>query len=520
MRTRRWFLRSLLISCLLSVVLACASAPAPARSDIPAFRFRGFGDRSSSLYLSLQAAEQIDDLFSRLALYNRVAEAYSLAGYWEESLAVLEHLERTAEALGSAEARADIKIEMARRYIANDEIETANDLLESALRLAGELNSDWNRGVIIERVIDASFEAGEDSFAVLQSAVNRTLVIDDLWTRVSILTNTARRYQRAGLGQSVNAMVQQALPAAGSLENPWQRALAFTEIALISRSGGGGERNAGSNVRRAIAELEAVEVLALSEDDARLLLRVASNLSELERHDEAVAALRQIPFNHLHARGLAEVGSAYARQGSRSSAFVLFSQAVREGEQSADAFRRAEVYAEVARRYLEIGEGQLAALNADFARTTAAELEDEYQKAAVFEQIIRVYIAESEIELVSELGEQLSDPFLRAGMLIAIAQQLYTANLRAEAVDTLERALAAAEESEFLRDTLLRRVATAFGEMEQLERGFEIVEQLESAHDIARALADLGAIAAGSRDGRLPRDTESLRRIEARISEL
>ncbi len=519
MRTRDLFLRSLIVSLLVSMALACATAPAEAPGELPSFRFRGFGDDESSLYLSLRAADHVDDTFARLAVYSRVAEGYSLAGRWDESLAVLEHLDRSARVVGSADARAEIQIDMARRYLANDEVEIANELLDAALRVSDDIESDWNRGVIIEGIIEACFEGGEETFAVLQRAVNRTLVIDDLWTRVSILTNTARRYQRAGLGQSVNAMVQQTIPAAGSLENPWQRALAFTEIALISRETGD-QRTAATNTRRAISELEAIEVLALSEDDARLLIRVAANLAELDRHDDAVAALQQIPFHHLHAQGLAEVGSVYARQGSRSSAFVTLSQAVREGEQSPDPFRRAEVYADVATRYLAIGELQLAALNADFARSAAAELEDEYQRSAVYERILRVYIEEGEVELVRELAENLEEHYLRSELLISAAQQLAAADRNAQAVESLERALTAAGASDFLQDTLLRRVATAFAEIGDTRRGLEVVQRIESAHGISRALADIGVLEARGAAGRLPRNTEELREIETRIADL
>jgi|GEM_PF-3051317 len=519
MRTRDLFLRSIVVSLIASVTLSCATMRTDAPDEVPSFRFRGFGDNDSSLYLSLRAADHVEDTFARLAIYTRVAEGYSLAGRWDESLAVLEHLEQSAQVVGSAEARAEIRIDMARRYIANDEIETANELLESALRASGDIESDWNRGVIIEGIIQACFEGGEETFEVLQRAVNRTLVIDDLWTRVSILTNTARRYQRAGLGQSVNAMVQQTIPAAGSLENPWQRALAFTEIALITRETGD-QRTAASNTRRAISELEAVEVLALSEDDARLLIRVAANLAELDRHDDGVAALQQIPFHHLHAQGLAEVGSAYARQGSRSSAFVMLSQAVREGEQSPDAYRRAEVYADVATRYLTMGDLQLAALNADFARSAAAELDDEYQQAAIYQTILRVYIEEDAVALVTELAEALEDSYLRSELFIAIGQQLSTADRHPEAVEALERALDAADLGEFLQDTLRRRVATAFTEIGEGKRGLEVVQQIESAHGISRALADIGVLQARANDGRLPRNTEELQIIAARIAAL
>ncbi len=519
MRTRQPILRSIIISCLTAVMLACATVGPGEPADPPSFRFRGFNDADSSLYLALRAAEHVDDLFARVSIYSRIAEGYSLAGHWPESLTVLEHLEQVSRVVGSAEARAEIDIETARRYIANDEIEIAIGLLDSALRAAGEIELHWNRGVIIEGIIQACFEGGEDTFGVLQRAINQTLVIDDLWTRVSILTNTARRYQRAGLGQSVNAMVQQAIPAAGSLENPWQRALAFTEIALISRNAGD-RRAEDTNTRRAVAELEAIEVLAIAEDDARLLVRVVANLADLGRHNQAVAALQQVPFHHLHAEGLAEVGSAYARQGSRSSAFVLFSQAVREGEQSNDPYRRAEVYADIAHRYLAMGDVQLAALNADFARTAAETLTDEYQKAAIFERISPVYIEEGAIELPAELGGQMSDRYLRAEVLAAVAQQLRAAGRTAEAREALERALSAAGEAEYLQDTLFRRIASVFAELDELTRALEVVQRVQSAYEISRALADIGAISAGSPSGRLPRDNDELRVISARIAAL
>jgi tetratricopeptide (TPR) repeat protein len=510
---------------------ACAGGPNSAVQE--AFPYRRLSDRNTPFLYAVQAAERVPDRISRLFLYTSIASGYRQANRPRDARSVLEHVVASLQDVRSAGSRAQIMLDVARQYVLLDDPELAVGLMNQALDLSGMIDGDWNKGILYEEIIQTCFLGGPDTYSVLIRTVDRTLILDDLWTRVSILTNTARRYQRSGLGQSVNALVQQAIPAAGSLENPWQRAVSFTEIAAIfsaageSRSADGrstdgrGEsnRNVENNIRRAVAEIDAVTVLALSEEDARRILRISRNLADLSRFDAALDVLEVISAPHLRAEGTAVLGSILGRRGDRQGAFLFLSRAAREVAFSDAPAFQASVYTDLATRYLALNESELALLHAGYAEAALERVRDEYAASDILIDLAPVYLGRVPESEYLAVADSIRDGYVRSTVRTAYARHATDAGLTVQAVEILEQAVLDARSAEYLQDELLSSIAAEFAQAGRFDRALETAREIGTPFALSRALIGIGT-AASDPDGIAGEYRDILREIGSLVREM
>ncbi|TVR90614.1 MAG: hypothetical protein EA428_08015, partial [Spirochaetaceae bacterium] len=297
------------------ILVGLSACLSPSRRDEdPRFSFRGFGDGDSSLYFALREADQVGDISNRIFVFSEIAAAYVLRGQQSEARALLMHLTDLSARVSAPNERAEILVELADLRIQLDEVETGLSTLGEALDIAATMPDQVARGALYERVLQVAFSAGEDGFPVVARTIDLVLVIDDLQTRATVLTNTAERYQRRGLGQSGNVLVQQAIPAAGSIGSPWRRAAALSAVAL-NFGAAGDERSAALYADRAADQLIGLTVLSLPDEDARVIAEVGAKLAGMGRFSTAAQVVTVIPQSHIRAQALVAIGQAYDRAG-------------------------------------------------------------------------------------------------------------------------------------------------------------------------------------------------------------
>lgn len=503
--------KSLSIHLLLAGVLVLAilsSCLSPGRSDNePRFNFRGFGDNNSPIYSAVREADQVLDISNRIFVFSEIAEAYLVRGHSSEAQAVLVHLNELAQRVTAPSEQAEILVELANLHLQVEEREASMTALNEALDRAANLTDQGARGALYERILEVAFEAGEDGFPVVARTIDLVLVIDDLQTRATVLTNTAARYQRRGIGPSGNLLVQQAIPAAGSIESPWRRAAALSAVAVLFRAANDA-RSEAMYAERAADQLIGLTVLSLPDEDARVIARVGGDLAGMGRFSTAAQVVGVIPQSHIRAEALVTIGQAFDRAGDRSSAFVMFTRAASEAERSGSPVLIAGAYATIAQGYLSIGEEQLAYLNAEFARGILTGIDDEFTRAAVLVRLAPVYVAAGAGAELEAEALALQQGFPRVQVLTALSQEYAVWGTVADARRPLDSLWAEGTEraagdegtngagvTEFAQvgESLIFSVLQQYVALFLINDALRLLEQIQSPFLRARALAAIGS---------------------------
>ncbi len=509
MSRRRRFLPALLPVCLL-MLAGCPTIPDGDIDQGP--ELPPVSPDRGALPYAVAAADAVGDPFSQAFVYTSIAEAYIESGLPEQAALVLRRAFSRVSALPNQPGRTEVLVELATGYFRADRADMAVPILENALAAAQGIDDDFSRGLLIQGIIEAAFLGGDAAADVLRDAVLSVYVIQDLWTRVSILVDVARRYQESGLGRGVSNLLQQALPAATGLENPWQKAAAFSEIA--GRYAGAGERDqALQQARRAVREINSVTVVTRTEEDARHLLTVGNNLVALGLFDEAVSVVQTIEFPYLRAGGLAEIGRRQIEADLLSSGNLLLAAATNLLVREPSLYRRALGQADLSVDYLEVGNRQLALVNATSALELASQIEDQYERSEVLTQVARVYIRIGDTPTAVSVMGGIEDGYIRSSSLASIAQSLTSEVEYHNIAPTLyEAGLRSADQAEYLQDGLYATIAEGFASAAAPARAVEAATRIRDLYSLSVALAGIGRY--------VPPGTaiEAFRRLEEALS--
>lgn len=487
-RLRR-FLPALLPVCLV-VIAGCPTIPGGDTDQGP--QLPAYAPDRGPLPYAVAAADAVEEPFSQAFVYTSIAEAYIDSGLLDEAALVLGRAFSRVSALPEQPGRTEVLVELATGYFRAGRADMAAPILEDALAAAQEIDDDFSRGLLIQGIIEAAFVGGDAAADVLRDAVLSVYVIQDLWTRVSILVDVARRYQESGLGFGVSNLLQQALPAATGLENPWQKAAAFSEIA--GRYAGADEREqALQQARRAVREINSVTVVTRTEEDARHLLTVGDNLAALGLFDEAVSVVQTIEFPYLRAQGLAEIGRRQIEVDLPSSGNLLLAAATNLLAREPSLYRRALGQADLGVDYLEAGNRQLALVNATGALELASQIEDQYERSEVLTQVARVYIRIGDTPTAVSVMGRIEDGYIRSSSLASIAQSLTADGGDREVTLALyEAGFRSAAQAEYLQDGLYATIAQGFASADAPARAVEAATRIRDLYSLSVALAGIG----------------------------
>jgi tetratricopeptide (TPR) repeat protein len=267
----------------------------------------------------------------------------------------------------------------------------------------------------------------------------------------------------------------------------------YTEIAVryfVAQEHGEATRFAD----RAVEEIESVTVVSRVFDDTVRLLTISRNLARVGRFTDAVVVTRTIELPHLRARALVQIADLYARAGAIPAARSLLDEAVFAIEVRLDTYLLAEAYAEIGAAYGKLGDNTLAILNADYAFELAPEIDDPYQRSAVIETVVDVYLAVEDRDRAREALTLVEEPYIRASVMVDTATGLAQ---RGE-IETARSILVSAEETAmrttYLRDELYRSLAIAYLEAGYPERSLEVASEIEDSYALALALAQIGRV--------------------------
>jgi len=484
------------LSIALLLLGGCATAPVP-RPRLPPLDVSALARQGTPLSVALVATEQVQDVHSRIFAYTEIARAFLVHGDNTSADRLLQRILTLVDENDLSQDRADIESVVAGIYVKGGETTRAIELLRDALARSANISNDANRAIVLQKIIAACFAAGPSAYDLLRQTIQEVYIIQDLWVRTSVLIDTARRYEEAGTLQSVDVLLQQAIPAAGSIESPWLKALALSDIA-VRFTVLGNDDSARYFAGRAFDQITSVTVIRRSEADAARLLQVAQNLTRLGEIDNAIQVLRTIRYPYLRAEGLAEVSSILHAENAganRKQALDLCSQAVDLAQSVQDPYRRALALAKIAGIYGTIGQPRLALATSEVAQESVLQVSDSAQHAAAVQAVAQVDLVWGSSDRAFSLVAGIRDDYSRTETMIRLAGFLIEQKNLAAARRAVDLAEADAALGTYLVENLYRGIALVRIGLGEFDRALADIARLKEPSAVAIVLADLGMAA-------------------------
>lgn len=267
----------------------------------------------TALYQAFQLALGTQDRYLQASLFARQAQAWSVRGKTVEVGRLLALWAVRNDELGTSRERLQLDLELARSALEAREVNFALGLLNAILpEILKEKNTSL-RSTDLVGFIQVCFMDTVSTALPLRRAIQQIYIIDDLWLRVYLLTELAGYYE-SNEGKRAGNFLQQAVPAALGIDNPFLKAEAFAILAdgLTRESL---LPDANDQIGRSIETILDQEILSLSREDGESLTRTLQVLVRLGRHNEVAGFTDLVPDGQSRAAVFESLARAYLLSG-------------------------------------------------------------------------------------------------------------------------------------------------------------------------------------------------------------
>jgi hypothetical protein len=412
--------RLTILALLLAFVLGCASGP----GEAPTRRISELEDFGGSV---AEAAELIqdggDNEAERLELLGRLSVALAVRGDDEaatEAAAIgTQGLIRLSE---EPVVASRLAAELAETYARLELAEPAANRLERSRRFALETEDEVTRARLLTNLVITAAR-GEGAYAdATRAALDEIYVLQDPVLRSRTILDVAAALSRRNVNLDVANLLQQSIPAAAEIGNPYIQGARYTRISALFRELG-----------------DFSSALATEEKGVETVLRTAEPLEEVSE----LQAIGEV-VGHLRRRGLIGEALQVARRIPLESRRALETARLAREAQSRGESGRARDIAEEAQSLIGRVQGRpaevltaqalLARLYRDYAELERAErllgrviasLRDAPATPTYREPFLQVLLYRIDAEEVGTLGEivALSDSAdFRAMLLVTLAE--------------------------------------------------------------------------------------------------
>jgi tetratricopeptide (TPR) repeat protein len=294
-----------------------------------------------------------------------------------------------------------------RGYARLGDVDAAQRALSRAIETAATVPAEDVRIDLLLQIVDGAFTVDPPLTPTLQSAIQTGYIIQDFTLRTSFLLDLTERYRDESLPGNVGTLIQQALPAASSIADPWERGLALARIGRAQRQRAGQEgAEAAANLDRALEAVRNAGEIA-NATQALAAQELVAVLAEVDRRSEALRLIERIPLPHLQAVAYTDLAQSYFRADVRTVGFLMLTRAARNAASASTGLQRARGHIAIAVQYVEIDETDLALLQLDQAQRAAVSVDDADAKVSVLEEIAGIYLRLDRVDRVEALPEQL-----------------------------------------------------------------------------------------------------------------
>ncbi|WP_041400960.1 tetratricopeptide repeat protein [Salinispira pacifica] len=413
----------------------------------------------------------------------------------------------------SSRRRIELLIELSRNYVEAGVISQSIALLEQALTLTESSDQDQTRGRLVQEIITVCFSIGSDALDLLRQAVQKIYIIEDYRLRADLLLDTARRYQESGEGQRSNTLLQQAIPAASSIENQLARARSFSQLALRLTEEGNSDL-ALRYVNKSVEILQTDGTAApmgsgipgTTSDE-----QISQTLIFLARGGNAGEALsfsNMISNDRLRLNALLEIARAFYESDQLLQSDLVFERIFSILERNAPDELVVSMLLNISQTYFELNDPASAELYLEATESYFDRITDISQKDSLLLEAAILYARLNRLESALETIAQISDPFFVArGYSSVVNEQLNTLGsgdegpsdeLTRRFEDLLERALNTEQESSSLEDVLRNEIAQLYQRLNSFDLALGLASVIQDSYLKALTLSQLHAGLSGT----------------------
>ena len=496
MKKGRFFL--LLITTILSI--ACTSAP-PRNSVPPPPPHTTGSIGTDEIVFALRSAERVKDITLRLSLYDRIIGISLESGRTGEGSAILAYASDLLRRNSGEAWFEEYSIVVAKSHLNLGEVRESERLLQESLLRIKTLRNDRRKRFLLEEIIGIGLTGGPDFQPLLRTTIDTILVLDDPGIKTELLIESARRFFGRGLIKDTRDLLQLTLSQIGSLESPWDKADIFSRIALVYH-GLKDNRRLREYAGRAAAEIDAVQVIIRTEEEASRVGTTAENLLRLDFVSDAVRVAETIEYPWLLAETLCRMGIARPWEDFIDRAFET-AAAIADNE------RRLTTLFQLDLLLVEAGQADAVAGNIPLREAELSALPALSVSDGFLSRLARLHSAAGDRAAATETARRIRDSYNRASALIAIARNAVEKGDSASGFGLLEESLALAETSEGSRDRILRDISDVYLLAGLPSRAAFTASGITGAYPFAAASAEISRYLLTSGKG-LDAETRSL----------
>ncbi len=488
----------------LVLVFSCRSTP---REDPGALERAVLPELPPLLSLSYQRLLEVEEPDSQLFILRNAADSLVTLNEPELAEEFLNLALELARENYTGNRLAEVLVELSRLYTEAGIISQSLVLLQSALDEARREQDSQIRGPLVQEVITACFAIGTEAIELLRQAVQQIYIIEDYRLRSELLLDTARRYQESGEGQRSATLLQQAIPAAGSIAEPLPRARVFSQLGL-RLANAGEQRLSQVYSRKAVEEIDR---LAASPGGASLFGNQRSDdllsdtLINLARSGLAADALRLnilIGNSRLRLGALLETARRFYADGQFLQADLVFGRIFTALEADAPADLVISVLLSLGQIYYERGDQFSADLYISAVDPYFAELENQLLQDSLLSETSLAYARIGQPEEGARRSAQIVDGLYASRAYIGLSDIIIEEWLRnnresAEqariASEYLANAASVSLDSQSIADSAFADIAVQYARLGEISEALAAVRRIENPFPAALGLARIQA---------------------------
>lgn len=429
------FASAITLALSLLLLATCATS-----AGLEGFNLRSVGGADTVGGTALVLTGGLPEPGVRLQRLGEIGTAYLYSGRENEAEEIFDFVRDADTEAAQPWPTAQALISVGRGYARLGRIDAAAAVLDRARSQAGEIAAESARAAVLEAIIDAALIPSPSLTQVLQATIQEGYIIQDFALRVSFLLDVVERYREARLPGDLGTLIQQALPAASSIADPWERALAFARIARARRSQDGEPTETSTEtLNRALGILSEAPPM---EDATQALAarRLAAVLASMDAQIEAMNLIDDIPLDHFQALAYVDLARSYFAEDLRAVGFLMLTRGAGRAGRATTPARRAESHIAVARGYGEIDEDSLALFQLEQGRSNALEAESADRKVELLSEIVGIYLEQGRGDLIQTTVDALPGGIVPARLQIRLAEMHLQAGSRADAAAAFARA--------------------------------------------------------------------------------
>ncbi|MDR1932387.1 MAG: hypothetical protein LBQ57_06130 [Spirochaetales bacterium] len=461
-------------------LISCESSPKAKPSPVPPHTDGRI--KSGPLVFALRAADRIPDPARRLSLYDRILEIATSAGLTADAVTLLAYISEVLELHNAALWFEEYSTALTRRYINLGMLKEAAVLLGEKLLRITQLENDMRKRLLFEEIIDICLAGGENFLSLLRQTIDAALILDDPVIKTEILAQSAARFFSRGLLKDTQDLLQLTLSQIGSMESPWDQAEIYSRIALVYQ-GLKNERRAKEYSGRAAAEIDAMQVIVRTQEEAAKVGRTAENLLRVSSADTALRVAMTIEYPWILAETLCRM-ALYAKDEQ------LLDRAYETAAAIANNARRLSTLFQLDFLLVEAGrikdvQNSLPLRDAELTMIPALAV-DSYTS-----RLARLYLSVGDTDPAVKTASKIRDAYSRTSILISAAKLQMEKGRTEEGRALLSESGALAQMAGQSRDRILQDIFSAYLAAGNTQEAAATAAGISEPYSFAAAATDL-----------------------------